>query len=67
MPAPSIYITINDAVALIREIEETDVARTTVYGWTKAGRRGVILRTKTRAGKLYTRTNWVKDFLDAIR
>ena len=66
MPAPSLYITITEAVDLIRKSEEIDVARSTVYGWVKSGRKGQKLRTRMRAGKLYTRITWVQEFLEGI-
>ena len=67
MPAPNIYITISDAVDIISNEEERKVARSTVYGWLKEGRGGAVLQTIRRAGKLYTRKQWVGEFLDAIR
>lgn len=67
MPAPSIYIRIADAVDIIRNEEDMNVARSTVYGWLKEGRGGAVLRTTKRAGKLYTRRQWVEEFLHAIR
>lgn len=62
MPAPT-PMKISEAVAHIKEKHGLTVTRQTVYNWTKAGKKGLILKAIKRAGTTLTTKEWVDTFV----
>lgn len=62
---PSRFLTMDQAVLYVAKIEGVQRTRQTIYNWAKRGVRGTKLRTKKRAGQLYTTAAWITEFLHA--
>ena len=65
MPSPpKLDMTIYETHVYIEKMEGITISIQTVYNWIKRGRRGKILRTKSKAGMLYSTQKWVREFLE---
>ena len=64
---PRLDMTMAEAHQFIEKMEGVEVSLQTVYNWATVGRKGVVLRTRTKAGQRFTTQKWVREFLDGIR
>lgn len=59
-------MTMADARDFLLRMEGVTVTLQTLYNWATNGRRGVVLKTKTKLGQRYTTQRWIREFLSGI-
>lgn len=64
-------IKVRDVPVVLLELTGISRTRMTIYQWVKNGRRGydnhlIHLKTIKRVGHLYTKREWVIDFLEKL-
>lgn len=64
--SPSDALPLNEAVNLFPKRQGRPIAISTVYRWAAAGYRGVRLRSYRMGAQLFTRPDWIREFLHAM-